>query len=308
VLVEKLRAFSIDAAGGVIAVGVEGGAQILDPDGTVVRPLVAEELLFGDVVALSSDGRRVVAVSPDADGRLAIWDVATGALSTEQPLPGGFTPFSAVFADDGVVWVGGRDADLLPVVLRIDGTTGSVLGELRHSSIPGNGVTAIALSEDGRTLATGAMDRRISLWDADTLDALPGGLFTGHRGNVTGIVFWDGGDTLMSADDAGDVLLWDVSDRRQFARLGGPLDDVTSLSVDRDTSTLLASSEDGHLWTWNLDPVAWRDFACQLAGRNMTQAEWELYGDGGVRVRHCADLPAGDGDVRDADYGQSLID
>jgi hypothetical protein len=40
----------------------------------------------------------------------------------------------------------------------------------------------------------------------------------------------------------------------------------------------------------------------------MTQAEWELYGDGGTRVRHCDDFPADDGDVRDADYDESLTD
>ena len=42
---------------------------------------------------------------------------------------------------------------------------------------------------------------------------------------------------------------------------------------------------------------------------NMTEEEWELYGDGGTRVRHCVGhgFPP-DGDVRDAVYDQSLTD
>ena len=202
----------------------------------------------------------------------------------------------------------GSDRESLPTVLEIDTGTGSVLRELRHSSRIGNAVTTLALSDDGRTLATGSMDRRISLWDADTLEPLPGGEFTGHRGNVTGIVFWDGGDTLISSDDAGDVLVWDVSERRQFARLGGPADGLRSLEVDTATATLLATSEDGYVWTWSLDPAEWRSLACFLAGRNMTQVEWDVYGDGGTRVRHCPAFPAEDGQVRDAEYGESLSD
>ncbi|HEX4981804.1 MAG TPA: hypothetical protein VFV63_08905, partial [Ilumatobacteraceae bacterium] len=289
-----------------------GPTLILGQDGSTLRSLESDEGLLVDFVALSSDGRQLATVSPRSgasySGLVDIWDVDTGTLSHSVELPDEFEPWSALFADDDAVWIGGRDGNSLPTVLEIEATTGAVLGELQHSSRPGNAVTALAISDDGRTLATGAMDRRISLWDTGTLAARPGGEFTGHRGNVTGIVFWDGGDTLISSDDAGDIVMWDVSDRRQFARLGGPTDDVTSLDLDADSATLLASSEDGYLWTWSLDPELWRHLACQLAGRNMTQAEWEVYGDGGTRVRHCVDFPAEDGDVRDADYSGSLTD
>ncbi len=304
---------SIDAAGGEIAVGLDDGtAAIVEPNGTLVRSLVANHPLFVGLVALSNDGNRLVTISPPWDeagfvGHIAIWDVATGTLSNEQDLPDGFEPMSALFDDDGVVWIGGRNVDFLPTVLKINASDGDAF-EFRHSSIEGNGVTALAMSDDGQTLATGAMDRRISLWDTDTLEARPGGEFTGHRGNVTGIVFWDGGETLISSDDAGDVLMWDVSERRLFGTLGGPTDDVRSLEVDSASETLLASSEDGFVWTWTLDPDEWRFRACELAGRNMTQAEWELYGDRGTRVAHCDGVRTEEGDVRDAVYDTALTD
>ena len=313
-IVDDVRVTSVDATNEAIAVGLaDGSAAILDQEGNLVRSLAADHPLLVHVVALSSDGRRLATVSPwvedGPDGHLAIWDATTGALSSEQDLPEGFEPFSALFADDGFLWVGGQDREDLPTVLRFDGASGTVdQREIRHSSREGNAVTALALSDDGRTLATGSLDKRISLWDTETLEARPGGEFTGHRGNVTGIVFWDGGETLISSDDAGDVLMWDVSGRRQFGRLGGPGDDVKSLEIDTETATLLASSEDGLVWTWTLDPDKWRSRACELAGRNMTQAEWDSYGDGTTRVRHCVDLRSEEGDARDAEYHDSLTD
>ena len=152
------------------------------------------------------------------------------------------------------------------------------------------------------------MDRKIYLWDAKTLEAKRGVGFVGHRDNVTGIVFWNDGESLISSDAAGDVIMWDVSTRRPFARLGGPADDVTSLDVSETTATLLASSEDDAVWAWTLDPAEWRALACQLAGRNMTQIEWQRYGDGTARVRHCPQWGPAGGDVRDASYSSGLAE
>ncbi len=221
-------------------------------------------------------------------------------------LPEGFLPASALF-DDGGLWIGGQDADDLPIALLYDPATGQPIGDaLRHSDREGNAVTTMALSGDGRTLATGSTDRRIQLWDAETLDPR-GAALAGHRGSVAGIVFWDDDETLISADGAGAVIMWDVSGREEFARLGGPTDGINALDVDRRNARLLAAGEDDAAWTWTLDQAQWRERACALANRNMTDAEWRRFGDGGTKVRHCPDLPI-DGDARDADYDDRPTD
>lgn len=233
-----------------------------------------------------------------------MWDLTTGQLSSEAALPDGFLPRHGLFADNGVAWIGGEDAEGVPEVLEIDTATGDLLRTLQMSPGLNDFVGALAMSDDGRILAIGS-DRRIVLWDTETLKELPRSELTGVRGAVTGLTFWNGSDTLISSDDAGDVRLWNVSDRRQIAQLQGPTSSVASLEVDVDSSSVLAPNAGGDLWAWSLDVAGWRDLACQLAGRNMTQAEWDLYGDEGTRVAHCPDFPAGEGEVRDADDGDS---
>lgn len=47
--------------------------------------------------------------------------------------------------------------------------------------------------------------------------------------------------------------------------------------------------------TWNVQPEHWREIACRLAGRNLTQAEWDTYlPNGGEYRQTCEEFPAGE--------------
>ena len=48
--------------------------------------------------------------------------------------------------------------------------------------------------------------------------------------------------------------------------------------------------------------------ACDLAGRNMNQEEWDALGLDGNYVRHCADYPSGDGASADAEIWMFTFD
>jgi len=240
-----------------------------------------------------------------------IWDLATNSERVRSTLPEGFEPETALYADNGVVWLGGSQRDggsqrYMATVLKVDANSGEVLDSAMHGDSIDDSVTALALSADGKTLATGGTDRRIRLWNTETLEGSDD-LFTGHREFITGIVFTDGGATLISSDLAGEVLMWDVSLRRQFGALLGPSDGLNSLEISGEV--LLAAGEDDAIWTWILDRAVWREQACLLAGRNMTQAEWDRYGDGSAMVRHCAMWPfTGTGDGRVPEYNEQLTD
>lgn len=296
---------AVDSAADTVAVAGSGGqVAILTATGQVEATIDAVD--SGDVieVVLSSDGDRLV-VGSDDDG-IGVWDLSTMSEVGSLTLPDGFEPVSALVDDVGV-WVGGRDVDGLPAALLFDETTGQPISDpLVHSDRNGNAVTAMALSSDGRVLATGSSDRGIQLWDAVSLEPI-GEPLAGHRGNVSGIVFWDDDETLISTDSAGAVIVWDVSGREEVARLGGPTDGLFSLDLDPEGRLLLASSEDDAAWTWTLDQSEWRERACELANRNMTDVEWQRFGDGGTKVRHCPDFPI-DGEFRDARYDDRLTD
>ena len=49
----------------------------------------------------------------------------------------------------------------------------------------------------------------------------------------------------------------------------------------------------GGIVSWDLDPAKWETAACRLAGRNLTQAEWDQYiGDLAPYTTTCPDHPA----------------
>lgn len=87
----------------------------------------------------------------------------------------------------------------------------------KRLKLPENSLSAFTTSPDGRLLATAGRDRRISLWNARSRALLAGPL-AGHRYEIAGLAFQDGGKTLLSADNRGAVIHWD-SDPASWRRL-----------------------------------------------------------------------------------------
>lgn len=113
-------------------------------------------------------------------------------------------------------------------------------------------VIALAFSPDGRWLATGSADGEARLWDleAENPAASPGVLY-GHEGAVTAVVFSPDGSWLATGSRDHHVRAW---------------------------STYL----------WSLGEEKLVALACQVAGRNLTEAEWEQYLPGHPYHRTCS--------------------
>lgn len=209
-------------------------------------------------LSLSPDGR-FLAVG-DAS-RVRLWDVATG---NEKPSPDmrSSTPEEVLFSPDSttLAWRGAGDA----FVNVWDVANGKALATLEH-----RGVTRIAFSPDGKTIAsgggdrsqgwieTGRGDRRIILWD------LPSGkkkrVLEGHRDTVVGLAFSPDGETLASASEGEGkepVRLWKADTGEKIARLGEGTDvryeHVTGLAFSPD-GTRLAIGRTGALQLWDMD-------------------------------------------------------
>jgi WD40 repeat protein len=129
-----------------------------------------------------------------------------------------------------------------------------------------------------------------------THEPLPRGALAGHRETVTDLAFTPDGEGLISVDRDGIVNLWDVADRQLVTTFTGPTDGINALAVSADGRTLVVASEDDNVYRWSLDRREWIARACELATRNMTTVEWDLYGEG-PQQRLC-DYP-GDGPVVD---------
>ena len=119
------------------------------------------------------------------------------------------------------------------------------------------GVNSVALSPDGRTLATASADGTVRLWNVARRTPL-GQPLSGHRAAVWSVAFSPDGRTLASAGADGTVILWNVA--RQAPRgppLRGHVGEVTAVAFSPDGQTLASAGADETVRLWGVaDPAA----------------------------------------------------
>ena len=74
-------------------------------------------------------------------------------------------------------------------------------------------VNAVAFLSDGKTLASGSLDRVARLWDVATGREI--GILKGHRGAVEALAFSPDGETLATASGDNTTILWNLADKTQ---------------------------------------------------------------------------------------------
>ena len=148
---------------------------------------------LGDTAAAAAHAIAAVLV-PDASAPAA--PVAAGASDI----------LSLVFTPDGRYAVA-TTADARCV--RWDAASGAVVKEVR--GLHRGPVHALALSHDGRYMATGGDDRVIKLWDGLMRGPPPPvpQSFVGHAGAVESVVFLPGGAQFVSAGATGALYSWE---------------------------------------------------------------------------------------------------
>jgi WD40 repeat protein len=146
-------------------------------------------------------------------------------------------------------------------------------------------------------LASGNDDRTILLWDVNdpARPKLLGAPLTGHTDFVWGVAFSPDGKTLASGSGDDTIILWDVSDPARAKTLGAPLtghsDAVWGVAFSPDGKTLASGSGDDTIILWDVNVEAWKERACRIANRNLTQAEWQQYMGESPYHKTCEGIP-----------------
>ncbi|MEO1129672.1 MAG: WD40 repeat domain-containing protein [Planctomycetota bacterium] len=265
--------------------GVEGGPGtiLLPVDGTERIELKGHTEMV-TAIAFSCDGRSLATSS--FDGTVAIWDPVDGSMlhrftdHTGRVSTVAFSPDSNTLAsagDGGMILV--RDlssgsvrtldaqAERVPSVafhpdgrrLASAGTDGAVrlwdftTGELLSTFIPdGKIMRAVCFSPDGAILASGGDGNTIVLIDLATGRHEP---LRAHPAAVCALAFEPEGRVLLSGDRFGEVMLWDMRERRQIAALPKHPELMMSIAVSPDGMSIATGSagSDPEVRLWNLD-------------------------------------------------------
>jgi WD40 repeat protein len=193
-------------------------------------------------VAFSPDGKRLASVGGFSISRpVVVWDALTGRELFALPAPGSvlaapFTPggksLLVVTAKNGVYrWdaVTGKEAEHIAdtgpcrmAVLTPDGHTLAIVNEqtlrlfdlgtgkeIRNMTDKDLTVSALALSPDGRWLASGSDDGAVRLWETATGGEVR--QIAAHTRSVWALSFSPDGKMLTTGGGDGSVRLWEVA-------------------------------------------------------------------------------------------------
>ncbi|MDR3710559.1 MAG: WD40 repeat domain-containing protein [Capsulimonadaceae bacterium] len=210
-------------------------------------------------LAFFPDGRSIV--SGDDAGQVCIWATDTGRLISSATLDSGQINSLACSPDGRYVAIGGKDG--IRLFVRSDWNA------IKFYETP-RPVKCIAFSPDSASIACGAKDRIVRLFDRATGEQLR--QIEGHEGAVNAVSYSADGRELASASDDGDVRVWNAQTGESIARLSGHTGAVVDAQISADGS-ILSAGEDGTVRLWRPD-IAQELRAVTISGQALDSVAW----------------------------------
>ncbi|KAH7305155.1 WD40-repeat-containing domain protein [Rhexocercosporidium sp. MPI-PUGE-AT-0058] len=111
-------------------------------------------------------------------------------------------------------------------------------------------ILTVAASQDGKFVVTGGKDRRIVVWDAETLKCLR--VFSQHRDSVCGLAFRRGTNQLYSASKDRTIKIWSLDELAYVETLFGHQDEVVDVSALAQERCISVGARDRTARLWKV--------------------------------------------------------
>jgi WD40 repeat protein/DNA-binding SARP family transcriptional activator len=256
--------------------GADGAARLWDgTSGELLRTLSEPRASPSRGPSFSPDGDLFAAAWPDDDGGLVrIVSLSTGEIVHEIRSPPGAAGTS--FSPDGTKLAVSSSTERIAVV--IDVATGAELGTLEGHLL---GLTDVAWSPDGTSIATAAGDGTARLFDAETWalrTVLPG------HGAYVGAVAWSPDSTRLATTSAdGTAKIWSLVEGGGRPVITLSADDMRSgfadVAFSADGTQVVTASISGTAAMWDVGLSGGSEIATLPgAGFSFNQAEFTADG------------------------------
>ncbi|XP_064605482.1 U3 small nucleolar RNA-interacting protein 2-like isoform X2 [Liolophura sinensis] len=111
-------------------------------------------------------------------------------------------------------------------------------------------VLAIAISSDGKYLASGDRNKLIHIWNPETFDLIHS--FRGHRDAVSGLVFRKGSHQLFSASHDRSVKIWNLDEMAYVETLFGHQYCITAIDSLSRERAVTCGGRDNSIRIWKV--------------------------------------------------------
>ena len=176
-----------------------------------------------------------------SDGQLSDARLPDGVIARFNP---GASVYTVAFSPDGKLLASGGDDNAVILWDVADGSESESF--IEH----GKSVMSIAFSPDGHLIASASLDGFVRLWPVSSERRR---VSLRHNGWVESVAFTSDGKKLASGggEQAGSVILWDVSQKRDIANFSGHDALVESVAFSSD-GLLASASRDGTIKIWDV--------------------------------------------------------